>query len=871
MALSADLVSQFARVVNGDKKPQTESTVYGTIVESDGKKYVRLDGSNLDTPISTTTDAKHGDRVTVLIKDHSAVVTGNISSPSINTETELDNGDGTSTKISEFGIIVAKKVDVDTLDAEIARVGELIVGDLVAEELEAYDAKIDKLETDNVTINEKLEAHDAFIDNLDATFVKADVLEANYATIKDLEATDVKVRDLEADFGELEKATIEDLAAFEASIKNLDATYANIDFSNIKMAAVEELFTKSGIIKDLVVGDQSITGELVGVTIKGDLIEAGTVKAEKLVVKGSDGIFYKLNVEAGGLSAEEAPTESLHGSVIAANSITAEKVNVKDLVAFDATIGGFHITDNSIYSGAKASVDNDTATGIYQDSEGQFALGDGNQFLKFYKQSDGTYKLDISAASISLGSKSVETVIDDAVDSLVYENRNLILDSNREISNNEYWMGAYVPSSPLVANKVYTATICVTPAIDGQCISLATSGGYTGLCELWTSGTNKQIISRTFTCSYYEGRTPEDNLDYANVDIYRYPNDGTVTSNTTIHWIKIEEGTKATDWTPAPEDLELRVAGTEQRVNENAADISNAESRIDQLANSIVTIVKDSNGQSMLQQTSTGWTFSTEQLEKDVNQTQKDLSALTSDVTNVNDIVTGLSNRLQAYDDYVHVGSRDGEPCIELGERSNDNKVIITNTRILFQEGSAVPVYIKDRTLVAENVTVTQRLSNLYKYIGNWSWGFRPNGNYGLTFNYATEGRNLILNSNTEVNSTAYAIATCTPSYILTEGTTYTMSICITPGRDGLILRPHVSSGMSGLFDVSCAGTYKQIVRATFTMRYYANYHPSQNASYGNIVIYRYPDDGALTTIHWVKIEEGTNATEWSPAPEDLF
>lgn len=53
--------------------------------------------------------------------------------------------------------------------------------------------------------------------------------------------------------------------------------FANIDFANITKASFENFFSKSGMIENLVVGDQTITGELVGVTISGDLIKGNTV------------------------------------------------------------------------------------------------------------------------------------------------------------------------------------------------------------------------------------------------------------------------------------------------------------------------------------------------------------------------------------------------------------------------------------------------------------------------------------------------------------------------------------------------------------------------------------------------------------------
>lgn len=86
MQLPKSIVSQFAKLSKVDNK-KMESTSYGTIVEKDDAKYVKLDGSDVLTPISTTVDMEDGERVTVLIKNHTAIVTGNISSPAARTGT----------------------------------------------------------------------------------------------------------------------------------------------------------------------------------------------------------------------------------------------------------------------------------------------------------------------------------------------------------------------------------------------------------------------------------------------------------------------------------------------------------------------------------------------------------------------------------------------------------------------------------------------------------------------------------------------------------------------------------------------------------------------------------------------------------------
>lgn len=422
MGLSNDLITQFVKVTNDKKEEKKETVVYGTVKTVDGVDYVQLDGSELLTPVSSTTNIADGERVTVMIKNHTATVTGNITSPSPS-GSDLNN---VLDQISEFEIVIAGKVSTEQLEAESARIDNLIAEDvLIKNKLVAAEASIGTLTADNATIKGKLTAAEADIDDLTTTKLDAEIAKVTYATITNLDATNAEIHTLKSDFGTFEELSTNTFSAHAADIENLKTTkldaasadlkYANIDFTNITEASVENLFAKSGMIKDLVMSSGSVTGELVGVRIKGDLIEAGTLKADKLVVLGTDGLYYKLNVSGSTVETEQTQYNSINGSIITAQSITANKIHVDDLKAFNATIGGFKITDNSIYSGVKSSINN-TTRGIYLDTDGQIMFGDTSNFVKFYKDTsdpDERYKLDISVSNLSIGSsgKSVELVI----------------------------------------------------------------------------------------------------------------------------------------------------------------------------------------------------------------------------------------------------------------------------------------------------------------------------------------------------------------------------------------------------------------------------------------------------------------------------
>lgn len=389
MGLSSDLISQFVKATKDKKKTSTESAVYAKVVDA---THVRLDGADEHTitPVTSTVKMEVGERVVVQLKDHSATVIGNVSTQSARS----DDVDDAVDQINQFEIIVSNYVTTDQLTAEQARIESLIAADVtIRDRLTTSEADISEIKADNVTINETLTAHEALITTLNSEKVDAIFLEANYATIESLETTNADIYNLSATHASFTETTTNRLNAIDADILDLETDklsaieaelrYANIDFTNIGEAAIEYLYSYSGLIENVIVSNGTITGVLAGVTIKGELIEGGTVVADKLVIKGDDGLYYKLNTDGVTTEAEQTEYNSLNGSVILAQSITATKISVDDLVAFDATIGGFNIGNESLYSGVKESIDNSTA-GVYLSSDGQVAFGNSDNYLKFY-------------------------------------------------------------------------------------------------------------------------------------------------------------------------------------------------------------------------------------------------------------------------------------------------------------------------------------------------------------------------------------------------------------------------------------------------------------------------------------------------------
>ena len=82
-----NLLNEFAKVIvgKGDTKSKADANIglYGTIAIDPitSEKCVKIDGCSSTTPIYEAMDATAGDRVLVNLKDHRAVVVGNLTAP----------------------------------------------------------------------------------------------------------------------------------------------------------------------------------------------------------------------------------------------------------------------------------------------------------------------------------------------------------------------------------------------------------------------------------------------------------------------------------------------------------------------------------------------------------------------------------------------------------------------------------------------------------------------------------------------------------------------------------------------------------------------------------------------------------------------
>ena len=207
-----------------------------------------------------------------------------------------------------------------------------------------------------------------------ATKISAEQADIKYATIANLNALSGKFDTLSA-----KAITTDNIAAATAKLgymtaEQADIKYANIELTNIDTANVATLFAKVGLIDRATVVEGHITGFLDSVEVNANKITAGTLVADRILLKGSEsGLLYALN-NLGELTS--TTVDSLDGYVltdrtinadkIVANSITANELDVANIFADNAVISTITsqsafinaISTNSVVVGIKNTVDN---------------------------------------------------------------------------------------------------------------------------------------------------------------------------------------------------------------------------------------------------------------------------------------------------------------------------------------------------------------------------------------------------------------------------------------------------------------------------------------------------------------------------------
>lgn len=283
-----------------------------------------------------------------------------------------------------------------------------------------------------------LTADNAYIENLKATigefgYITAENADLTYATITSLQAVDGKIDTLSSKAITTENlsAKVTDLGYLSA--ESADLKYANIKLSNIEVADIATLFTEVGLIDRATIVEGHITGFLDSVEVNAANITAGTLVADRILLKGENGLLYSLN-NLGELQSKTIDTldgyiltdRTVNADKIVAKSITANELDVEKVFANSAVIKKIFSQDvtatgtitGATLKGANAEIDNGLIGG-FNITEGGISKAYTKSSSEVSDKQD-SYELDISSNGVP-SFKGIGQIWKDNSTKVVYE------------------------------------------------------------------------------------------------------------------------------------------------------------------------------------------------------------------------------------------------------------------------------------------------------------------------------------------------------------------------------------------------------------------------------------------------------------------
>ena len=225
MGLSSELASQFANVTNDSSRNTNGTKLYGTITMLGEVPHVKLDGTEELTPISRTVEVAEDDRVEVMIANHSATVTGNLTDPSIG----IVRAGNLETRIEQ----TAKQITLTAEDLEkklTASITETAEG--IRSEVSDLDGRL----SGNITTVEN--------------GIRNDMANSLASMSDTLTGLSNDLTGLGEDLTGLEESTNSSISTINASIESITLNVSNLD-SKITQTAAEIRSEVSAEVTDL--------------------------------------------------------------------------------------------------------------------------------------------------------------------------------------------------------------------------------------------------------------------------------------------------------------------------------------------------------------------------------------------------------------------------------------------------------------------------------------------------------------------------------------------------------------------------------------------------------------------------------------------
>ena len=361
MELSTHLLKSFAKVVNQPSKETSKtSTIYGDLKNDKNDFYVKIDGSEEYIPTYTVVNGQTGDRVVCEIRNHSVLVTGNLSSPSA-------TGDDVKQVSDKVDFLEANRITTDYLEAHYAEIDFANIN----------VANIKQGFMESLLVSQGIIAN---------RVVGSEVIATNVLTGVNIYADDIVAGTLSVDrlvFRGSEQSVIYQLNNISGALQAENVDTINGEVITPRTIAADRIIAKSITATEINVQNLVATGliEANRLTSKNivvddlfatDITAAGSIKSSNYVY--TSGIYstagVKISMATGQIISRQFAID-VSGNTYFAGQLSAPTGN----------IGGFTIGTNSIYSGPDNLGSN--KKGVYIGTDGISSIGDnGGKYVQ---------------------------------------------------------------------------------------------------------------------------------------------------------------------------------------------------------------------------------------------------------------------------------------------------------------------------------------------------------------------------------------------------------------------------------------------------------------------------------------------------------
>lgn len=489
--------------------------------------------------------------------------------------------------------------------AQLLVVNKLIADRVTADYVEANYVKTKEIDAIQANIET------AVITNLQGKFATIEYLSANYATIQNLNVAIGRISTLETNSLTANSAVITTLKSSVADINtllfgNASGGSLSTEFSNSVVSLIGNAQIKSAMIESL--DASKITALDLNTTKFKVHSENGMSywQDNTIIIKDTDRIRVQIGKDANSdynmYVWDKSGNLMFDALGLTENGVKREIIR-NDMVKEDANISASKLDISSLFN----AINNDgshtlKSSKIYVDANKQtldVAFKNMTTNVTDLQKSVTTQGTQLTTVQGQISSKVWQQDITTAVSNLQVGGRNLLKGTHSSGKTYSYPSSGYVDRSSWVTTVplnggTYTLSFWAKSTVSGDAIivhfynpsNITSTNGSQGQTENHTDGRCNFRLSTVLTKYWVTYTIPKNGNSTRNVIIPRlFSGDGKGTL--TFQWEKLEEGNKATDWTPAPEDVDSSISTVEGKVTT----ISNQYTSLNQSLTSLTATV----------------------------------------------------------------------------------------------------------------------------------------------------------------------------------------------------------------------------------------------------------------------------------------